>query len=297
MSNTPVAYHGKLVVKNGQIVGTKSGEVAVLSGMSFFWSNSTKYFYTAEMVDKMIDEMGCEVLRCAYGINKEGHPIDLECEPLIEKVVDQCIKRGVYVILDWHCHSAQNAPEEAVKFFDKMTAKYGKYDNVLYEVFNEPAYVEWPEVKAYTEIVMKAIRKNTDNLVLVGNPQWSQRPDVAFADPIMDENVAYTMHFYAGTHSDWLRGVSTDAINMGAALFISEWGSVTASGDGDIAKESTETWISWMEEHKLCSCNWAISDKPEGSSIFTPEGQYTETGLYIKSLIARMSKESPWKNK
>lgn len=56
---TPVSYHGKLVVRDGQIMGTKSGEVAVLSGMSFFWSNSTKYYYTAEMVDRMVDDFGC----------------------------------------------------------------------------------------------------------------------------------------------------------------------------------------------------------------------------------------------
>ena len=41
--------------------------------------------------------------------------------------------------------------------------------------YNEPDHETWPEVKAYSEAVIKAIRANDpDNIILVGSPHWSQ---------------------------------------------------------------------------------------------------------------------------
>ncbi len=43
--------------------------------------------------------------------------------------------------------------------------------NVIYEIFNEPDYETWPEVKAYSEEVIKTIRAiDPDNIILVGSP-------------------------------------------------------------------------------------------------------------------------------
>jgi len=41
--------------------------------------------------------------------------------------------------------------EEAKAFFGEMAARYGKYPNIIYEVYNEPAGPGWPEVKACAE--------------------------------------------------------------------------------------------------------------------------------------------------
>lgn len=294
-AESPVNYYGELIVKDGKICGSKTGDVARVTGMSFFWSNWSQKFYTAEMVDKMVDEFGCEVLRCSYGIQDNGVPYDVSCEPLIEDVIEECIEKGVYVLVDWHSHGAHKNPEESAKYFGQLAEKYGSYDNVIFELFNEPTQIKWSEVKEYAETVIPAIREHSDNLILVGTPQWCQKPEEPAADPIDDPNLAYTLHFYAGTHTQWLRDSADRAMDKGIALFISEWGSVNADGNGAIAKQSTEDWFKWIDEKQLSSCNWAINDKKEGSSIFEENGEYTETGKYIMDLIQARTKNSPWK--
>lgn len=55
-------------------------------------------------------------------------------------------------------------------------------------------------IKPYAQAVISAIRAiDPDNLIVVGTPTWSQDVDVAAADPIAGTNIAYTLHFYAGT--------------------------------------------------------------------------------------------------
>ena len=227
----------------------------------------------------------------------DGVPYDTSCEPLIEDVIEQAIERGVYVIIDWHSHGAHNNPDEAVRYFGELAQKYGQYDNVIFEVYNEPTQVLWKTVKEYAEIVIAEIRKYSDNLIIVGSPQWSQKVMNAATNPIEDENVAYTLHFYAGTHGKWLRDEADKAMDQGIAIFITEWGSVNADGNGAIAKQSTEEWFQWMDEKGISCCNWAINDKEEGSSIFVKDSnnELTETGIYIKELIKQRTDNAPWK--
>ncbi|TEB40778.1 glycoside hydrolase family 5 protein, partial [Flavobacterium circumlabens] len=109
-------------------------------------------------------------------------------------------------------HSHNINLEEAKVFFAEISKKYSKYPNIIYEIFNEPDYESWAEVKAYSEEVIKVIRENDpNNIILVGSPHWDQDVDLAAADPILGvTNIMYTMHFYAATHGKELRD-RTDA--------------------------------------------------------------------------------------
>jgi endoglucanase len=293
--NTPVLYHGEILAQGNKLVGSKTGEVVRVTGMSFFWSNWSQKYYTADYVDYLVDEYGCEVVRCSYGIQDNGQPYDRSCEALIENVIDRAIERGVYVIVDWHSHGAHNNTNEAVAYFEKLAQKYGEYDNVIFEVFNEPTQISWSTVKTYSETVIAAIRKYSDNLVIVGSPQWSQKVEDAAANPIDAENIAYTLHFYAGTHKEWLRQTADRAMAAGIPIFVTEWGSVNADGNGAIAKQSTEEWFAWMDKNNISSCNWAVNDKNEGSSIFSQDKTLSDTGLYIKELIWERTKNAAWR--
>ena len=72
-------------------------------------------------------------------------------------------------------------------------------------------------------------------------------------------------------------------------------GSVNADGNGGIDKASTEEWMQWIDENQLSSCNWAINDKDEGSSIFESDSNLSETGNYIKDLIQARTLDAPWR--
>ncbi len=294
---TPVAYYGEMLADGNKLVGSNTGEQVRVTGMSFFWSNWSQKYYTADYVDYLVDDYNCEVVRCSYGIQDNGVPYDTSCEPLIEDVIEQAVERGVYVIVDWHSHGAHNNPDEAIAYFEKLAEKYGSYDNLIFEIYNEPTQVSWNTVKDYAEKVIPAIRKYSDNLIIVGSPTWSQDVTSAAANPVEGENIAYTLHFYAGTHKQWLRDNADKALAAGIPLFVTEWGSVNADGNGSIDKASTEEWFAWMDKNNISSCNWAVNDKDEGSSIFVQDSTLSETGKYIKELISERTENAEWRTK
>jgi endoglucanase len=290
-----VKLHGQLKVKGTRLVDPKGNDV-VLHGMSFGWHNWWPRFYNADAVHELATKWNCTVIRAAMGIEPDSGYLknpkrSLE---LITNVIEACMKENVYVIIDWHDHNIHQ--KESVEFFSMMSKQYGNNANVIYEIYNEPDRETWPEVKAYSEAVIKAIRANDpDNIILVGSPHWSQDVHVAAADPIKGyDNLMYTMHFYAGTHKKWMRDRTDEAIRKGLPVFISECASMEATGDGPLDNNEWRTFVDWMNENKLSWIGWSISDKKETCSVLEKsaasdgnwkEEEIKEWGKLVKSYL------------
>jgi len=291
-----VKLHGQLKVKGTALVDAKGNDVA-LHGMSFGWHNWWARFYNEGAVHELATKWNCTVIRAAMGVEPDSGYLKNPERSLIlmKNVIEACIKEDVYVIIDWHDHNIHK--KEAVEFFSMMSKRYGKYSHVLYEIYNEPDRETWAEVKAYSEAVIKAIRKNDpDNIILVGSPHWSQDVHVAAADPIQGyDNLMYTMHFYAGTHKKWLRDRTDEAMKKGLPIFISECAGMEATGDGPLDIKEWEAFVRWMDEKKLSWIGWSVSDKKETCSVLersaASNGNWTETdikewGRLIKSYLS-----------
>jgi len=291
----PVKIHGRLKVEGTQLLDENNHPYA-LRGMSLGWSCFWPRFYTAGTVDWLYKDWNCSVLRAAMGVEPKGGYIDnpAASKALIEAVVDGAIKSGIYVIIDWHSHHVNL--EEATTFFGEMAAKYGKYPNIIYELFNEPAQANWPQVKAYAEAVIKVIReKDPDNIILVGCPKWDQEVQLPAADPIKGyKNLMYTMHFYAGTHKQWLRDRTDAAIKAGLPIFISESAGMQASGDGPIDYKEWQLYIDWINKNNLSWITWSVSDKNETCSVLNTSASSTghwkdsdlkESGVKIREYL------------
>ncbi len=192
---------------------------------------------------------------------------------LIHKGVTCASSQGLYVIIDWHILSDGNPNrhlKEAKDFFAEMSAKYKNYDNVLYEICNEPnGGTSWNEIKAYAEEVIGTIRSNDkDAVILVGTPNWSQYVDQAAANPITKyDNIMYTLHFYAATHTDSLRNTMAAAIGKGLPVFVSEFGICDASGNGGINTAQADQWVDLMDRNGVSYVAWNLSNKAETSAI------------------------------
>jgi len=103
-----------------------------------------------------------------------------------------------------------------------MSAEYADYDNVLYEICNEPnGGTSWSDIKSYAEEVIEVIRSNDkDGIIIVGTPNWSQYVDQAAENPITGyDNIMYTLHFYAATHKDDLRSKNEGSCGKWTACF------------------------------------------------------------------------------
>lgn len=283
----------------GTALMNASGDTVELKGMSFGWNVLWPRFYNAEAVKHVVKDWDAELVRAAIGVEID----DDECrvqnylkDPDFGKqcactIVDAAIENGVYVLVDWHAHGLHT--EAAVEFFTYMATKYKGVPNVIYEIWNEPSYKDhinqidytWAEIKEYSEIVIAAIRAvEPDAVIVVGTPRWSQNVDDAANDPIEGyDNLMYTLHFYAGTHKEWLREKGDYAISKGLALFVTECGGMNADGQGPIDVESTEAWLEWMDENDISYAFWSISDKEETCSMLLPsapsEGPWTDTDL------------------
>jgi endoglucanase len=267
---TVVQRHGKLSVKGNRIVD-EHGRPVILRGMSLFWSQWGGQYYNADCVKWLRDDFHCTVVRAAIAVGSGGYLRNPDAETRkAETVIQAAIDLGIYVIVDWHAHDAQTAA--AQKFFAHIAQKYGQHPNVIYETWNEPVRQDWSTViKPYHHAVLATIRQHDpDNLVICGTQNWSQLVDKAAADPVKGTNVAYTLHFYAATHKQPLRDKAKAALDKGAALMVTEWGTSEASGNGKLDAQETRRWQDFMDEHGLSSCNWSVIDKRETSAALMP---------------------------
>ena len=295
-AKTPVEMYGNLRVSGSKIV-SESGEPVQLKGMSLFWSQWGGDYFDKPVIDTLVKEWNCSLVRAPFGAINGSFKRRFERDLLkIYTVIDAAIANGIYVIVDWHDHKAEKHPEFAKSFFLRIAKKYPNTPNIIYEIYNEPLGVSWSNVvKPYAENIIKSLRSlGVKNLVVVGTPNWSQDVDAVIGNEIDDSNVCYTFHFYAGTHKEEFRVKADKAIKSGIPLFVTEWGCVNADGDGAVDYKETYRWLKWMDENNLSSANWAISRKTEGASALKPhwaidlsEKNLTESGKLVKKYLTK----------
>lgn len=292
-----VDYFGNLQVNGNKIVDQRGDPVA-LHGMSLFWSQWIGKYYNYECIKWLRDDWNCSVIRAALGVDEQdGYLTKPQVEgPKIRTAIDACIDLGIYVIVDWHSHHAEDYPDEAAAFFKQIATLYGDKPNIIYEIYNEPLQVSWNDViKPYAQKVIEAIRsEDPDNIIIVGTPNWSQDVYIAASNPLEFTNIAYALHFYAGTHKKSLREKSIAALDKGVAIFVSEWGTSYADASGPVFYDETREWIAFTDDHGLSWCNWSVADKNETTSVLKSNASekggwslndLTESGKFVRSLI------------
>jgi endoglucanase len=292
-AETVVQKHGQLRVQGNRIVDAHGAPVQ-LRGMSLYWSQWIPKYYTASTVKWLRDDWKITVVRAAMAVKPDGY----EKNPAAERdkviaVVDAAIQLGIYVIIDYHAHTAHENRALAQAFFADMARRYGNVPNVLYEPYNEPLDVSWKKVlRPYHEAVIDSIREHDpDNIVIVGTRNWSQQVAEAAANPVRRSNVAYTLHFYANTHGQWLRDDAQKALDRGAALFVTEYGSTDATGDGAINEAATREWWAFLDKNHIGHLNWSVADIRESSAALfpgaSPDGGWTESQLKPSGVLVR----------
>lgn len=237
------------------------------------------------------------VIRLAFYIAENGYATNPELKDLVYQGIDLAFENDMYVIVDWHV-LAPGDPNEpvyasAMDFFEEIADHYKdnpKYLSIIWEICNEPSpnnsggngltndEAGWQAVKKYSEPIVDMLRTKGDNIIIVGNPNWSQRPDLAADDPIDAENIMYAVHFYSGTHmssEDSLDRANVMAnaryaLENGVAIFVTEWGTSEASGNNGPFLDEADVWIEFMNSNNVSWCNWSLTNKNETSGSFVP---------------------------
>jgi aryl-phospho-beta-D-glucosidase BglC (GH1 family) len=301
-AGSPVAEYGQLQVRGTQLVNA-AGEAVQLKGVSSMWLNyeSKAFAENKQGLAWLRDDWHLKVFRAAMGIEPQGGYLSspIKAESQVRVIVRNAIELGVYVIIDWHDHHAHLNVEKSVAFFQKMAEEFGSFPNVIYEPFNEPQCVakvdgcgptgrlEWPQIKAYHERVVAAIReKDPDNVIILGTPTWSQDVDKAAADPLVGDNLMYTLHFYSCTHQQWLIDRAEQATVDGLPLFVTEWGATHADGglDGQVCLDTAQAWQDWMNKRYVSSAAWKF-DVCSDSSCFFKNASVSTAGSWTADML------------
>ncbi|MET7863547.1 cellulase family glycosylhydrolase [Micromonospora taraxaci] len=281
-TGTPVERHGQLRVC-GTTMCDKSGARVQLRGISSMWLNweTAPYAENLSALRWMRDNWNLQVIRAAMGVEPAGAYLSdpNKARTQVETIINNAVTAGVYVIVDWHAHEAQNNQSQAVAFFGDLARRYGHLPNVIWEPYNEPLQVSWTNViKPYHQAVVSAIRAaDPDNIVVLGTPTWSQDVDVAAASPVSGTNLMYTLHFYSCTHGSALRAKGDAAIRAGLALFVTEWGASNADGglDGRSCLPEAQSWIDWMKANGISWTAWKLDVGTDTTNLLSPGAPVT----------------------
>lgn len=303
----PFAEHGRLHVDGAYLYDSHNTRYQ-LHGMSTHGLAWFGDYVNKDGFRTLRDDWNTNVVRLAlYPGEYNGYCNGGNQEQLKKLVcdgIDYASSLGMYVIVDWHVLSAnpKQYKEAAKTFFAEISRKYGSYGNILYEICNEPTGSDWDRVlKPYAEELIPVIRQNdSDGIVIVGTNTWSQEVDKAAKSPITAyKNVMYTLHFYADTHTQWMRDRLESAVRAGLPVFVTEFGTCDASGNGGFNAEESRAWFDLMSKYGISCCNWSLSNKDETASVIKSsckklsgwgEGDLTESGRLVRQYFRGLKK-------
>ncbi|RHU96461.1 hypothetical protein DXC08_06990 [Clostridium sp. OM07-9AC] len=305
-AQTPVGKHGKLHLKkvagygNAPVIVDKNDNPYQLRGASSHgiqWDVGYNYVNKGAM-QSLRDEWGVNLFRMACYVTQDGYTVGAQSrmDQKIEEGVQAAKELGMYVIVDWHIHAENphTTKSWAKDFFKKYATKYKDYDNVIFEICNEPTGVQWytgggNDLYSYCKEIAGIIRDcGSDALIVCGTNTWSQDVEDVAKKPLKDdgfEDILYTFHFYSGSHyADKMAKVKT-ATADGTPIFVTEFGICDASGNGGFDTANADAWIKLCDSYNISYACWSFCNKGESASYLSTSCSKT-IGGYVASDLA-----------
>ncbi len=279
VTGTPFANHGALHVDGAYLYDShnKKYQLYGMSTHGINFGNDFSRYVNKSAFQTLRDDWNTNCIRLVLyprdynGYCNGGNKSELK--KIVCNGIDWATELGMYVIVDWHVHQYRpsETQSDAISFLDEISKKYARYENVLYEICNEPTNSPWnSEIKPYAEKVISVIRKNAPNaVVLVGTNTWSQDIEEPLANPLSFKNVMYVFHFYANTHQASYRNRVENAIKKGLPVFITEFGTCDASGNGGFNSSESKKWFDLCKKYNISHMNWSLSNKNESASAIS----------------------------
>ncbi|MGW1096096.1 cellulase family glycosylhydrolase [Streptomyces sp. NPDC002455] len=305
-AGTPVDVNGQLHVCGVNLCNQYDRPVQ-LRGMSTHGIQWFSQCYNAASLDALANDWKSDLLRIAMYVQEDGYETDpAGFTSRVNGLVDEAEARGMYALIDFHTLTPGDPNfnlDRAKTFFASVAARNAGKRNVIYEIANEPNGVSWSAIKSYAEQVIPVIRAaDPDAVVIVGTRGWSSLgvsdgsdENEVVNNPVNATNLMYAFHFYAASHKDSYRATVSRAASR-LPLFVTEFGTVSATGGGAMDQASTTAWLDLLDQLKISYANWTYSDAPESSAAFRPgtceggdyssSGVLTESGALLKNRIS-----------
>ncbi|WPQ61733.1 cellulase family glycosylhydrolase [Chitinophaga sancti] len=301
-AQTPVSLNGQLKV-TGTKLCNQNGYPIQLRGMSTHGIQWYAGCITDASLDTLKSDWGADIVRIAMYVQEGGY----ETNPsyytsLVKSYVDKVTARGLYALIDFHILTPGDPnynTDRAKTFFTDIANTYKNYNNVLYEICNEPNGVTWATIKNYADQIIPLIRGiDNDAVICVGTRGWSSLglSEGSTAQEILDNplsyaNVMYSFHFYAKSHQDYYIN-HLDWASDRLPVFVTEFGTQEASGDGANDLTMSQRYIDLCKSKKISWTNWNFSDNPYSGAVWNSgtcsgntwtTSQLKEAGVFIRN--------------
>lgn len=264
------------------IVGNKilrGGQPIALRGVSFAgyernWQDVlTKY---AQFKAEVALATKCNIIRLPVQSNviDGGYgnydAVKLFVDNIMTPVVEQITADGYYVIVDmhWIVDWDRVSVLKHTEFFWKTVApKFKDNPRVLYEIFNEPMspgrnelQTQQDFVKWFQPVVNMVRSLAPNNVIVMGNPDWTSNLKYAHLTPFVGSNIVHAFHVYpnlANTEAQGLSAWLQSEIHESLPVIMTEFGhSINANAHTDLSynpQYKTEMedffrerpWIGW----------------------------------------------------
>ncbi|HPU00998.1 MAG TPA: glycoside hydrolase family 5 protein [Bacillota bacterium] len=225
-----------LLVENNKIVDP-SGRAVVLKGLmppDPAVLHSRNRFHRRLLQE--IKDTGANVVRIPVHPENYFHDRDYLWRYL-DPLVSWAGELGMYVIIDWHYIGSIEtgrgdempdldiAPKDFSLQFWKQTAAYFRdTPHVIFEIFNEPAFITAATWARNAEELVKVIRgQNANQVIIVGGIEYARNLSWVKERPVDDANIVYAAHIYPA-HDQKLWGEYFGAISEEYPVLITEWG-------------------------------------------------------------------------
>ncbi|MDN3259220.1 cellulase family glycosylhydrolase [Streptomyces sp. CSDS2] len=305
-TGTPVDVNGQLHVCGVNLCNQYNRPIQ-LRGMSTHGIQWFSKCYNNAALDALAKDWKSDLLRIAMYVQENGYETDpAGFTSRVNSLVDMAEARGMYALIDFHTLTPGDPNynlDRAKTFFASVAARNAAKKNVIYEIANEPNGVNWTAIKSYAEQVIPVIRAaDPDAVIIVGTRGWSSlgvsdgsNETEVVNNPVNATNIMYAFHFYAASHKDNYRATVSRAASK-LPLFVTEFGTVSATGGGTMDRSSTTAWLDLLDQLKISYANWTYSDANESSAAFKPgtcdgtdyssSGVLSESGALLKSRIS-----------
>lgn len=301
--DTPFGQHGKLRLMevdgyDAPVIVDQYGTPYQLRGASTHGMHWFPEYVNEGSFQSLRDEWGVNMVRLVSYVTQNGYTAGNQAllDSKIQEGVEAATKLGLYVIIDWHIHeeNPHTTKSWAETFFQTYAAKYKDYDNVIFEICNEPTGVEWysgngGDLYSYCKDICQIIRnEGSDALIVCGTNTWSQDVDDVVKKPLKNdgfENILYTFHFYSGSHYENLMNKVRQAISDGTPIFVTEFGICDASGNGGFDTANADAWIALLDSNNISYACWSLCNKDESASYLS-SGCSKSTGGWVASDLA-----------
>ncbi|GAB3849585.1 cellulase family glycosylhydrolase [Dactylosporangium cerinum] len=305
LASTPVAANGQLKIVGTQ-VQNQYGQAIQLRGMS---THGIQWYWQCvnnASMNALANDWQADVLRISMYVQEGGYETDpAGFTAKVNQAIQMVSDRGMYAVVDFHQLSPGDPNynlANAKRFFTDIANANKNRNNIIYEIANEPNEVSWARIRDYAHAMIPLIRAiDGDAPILVGTHGWGSlgvsdgrnETDV-INNPVNATNIAYTFHFYAASHDDEYLN-TLDRASQRIPMWVSEFGTQQASGDGPNNFAQSQKYIDLMRNRKISWTNWNYSDDQRSGAVWNggtcSSGDYSvgrlkEAGRWIRDRIA-----------